>query len=162
MSVKDDDVLIDRRNLMLFAVGAITGFSFFSSSYLFSQIRRVSSKQSLSSLALPNLTNKREPDVLIFSPRGQVVISLLYDGKTMSAPVVVEKAGGPKGLEMLEKALSEKISLYQDDKLSMRTLRRAKVGEPIPRKAYKPVAEVFAKVYQARHEGLRQLIHIVT
>ena len=158
------EVKIDRRTLMLSFLRGGTGLSaLLASLLLFWKTRivrlgRENKKPESRESQILRIT--QESDVVVFSSRGQLVVALRFDKEVMDAPMITAKAEGADGNKMLSAAILSDTAIYQDDRLAMTMLRRLRIGEPIPRKAYKPVASVLARVYRAREKGRAPLVHI--
>lgn len=96
-------------------------------------------------------------DVVITNPT-KLAVALRYDMNTMSAPVVVAKGARLIAEKIREIALQHRVPILQKPELAQVLYKNVNVGEPIPEKLFRAVAEVLAFVYQIdrRAEKIRE------
>jgi type III secretion protein U len=72
----------------------------------------------------------------------EAVVGLRFVRGETPVPVVVCRARGPRGAELRQAAEALGVRAVRDADLAALLLRRARPGEPIPREAYGPVAQL--------------------
>jgi len=87
-------------------------------------------------------------DVVITNPV-KIAVAIRYDGKSMYAPKVVAKGYGYIASRIKEIARRYGIPVVENRWLA-RMLVRVDIGEYIPSKLYRAVAEILAYIYQLR------------
>jgi len=87
-------------------------------------------------------------DVVITNPT-KIAVAIRYDSKTMYAPKVVAKGYGYIASKIKEIARRYGIPVLENKWLA-RMLVKIEVGEYIPAKLYRAVAEILAYIYQLR------------
>ncbi len=87
-----------------------------------------------------------EADVVITNPT-HFAVAIKYDRQTDTAPRVIAKGAGIIAQKIKEIARQNNIPLHEDKPLARELYRIVDVGEEIPEKLYKVVAEVLAFVY---------------
>ncbi len=93
-------------------------------------------------------------DVVITNPT-KIAVAIKYDSKTMYAPKVVAKGYGYIASKIKEIARRYGIPVIENKWLA-RMLVKVEVGEYIPEKLYRAVAEILAYVYQLK-EGYHEV-----
>jgi flagellar biosynthetic protein FlhB len=91
-------------------------------------------------------------DVVITNPT-HYAIALQYDGKKMSAPVVLAKGINIIAERIREVALENRIPLVSNPPLARALHDTVEVDHPIPTQHYRAVAEVISYVYKLRRRG---------
>jgi flagellar biosynthetic protein FlhB len=92
-------------------------------------------------------------DVVVTNPQ-RIAVALRYRVKEMAAPKVVGKGTGYIAQKIRELAREKKIPIVENKPLAQLLYRIVEVGQEIPEKVYRAVAEVLAYVYRIRRGGL--------
>jgi flagellar biosynthetic protein FlhB len=92
-------------------------------------------------------------DVVVTNPQ-RIAVALRYHVGEMAAPKVVGKGTGYIAQKIREIAREKKIPLVENKPLAQLLYRIVEVGQEIPEKLYRAVAEVLAYVYRIRRGGL--------
>ena len=93
----------------------------------------------------------KDADVVITNPT-HFSIAVKYDEATMRAPIVVAKGADLLALRIREIAKDQGIPLVEDKPLARALYKVVEVGDAIPQKLYKAVAEILAYVYQMKND----------
>ncbi len=88
----------------------------------------------------------KDADVVITNPT-HLSVALKYDETTMRAPVVVAKGADILALRIREIAKEHGVPLVENRELARNIYRLVDVGDPVPEKLFKAVAEILAYVY---------------
>ena len=88
-------------------------------------------------------------DVVVTNPTS-LAIALRYDQASMESPKVVAKGAGLIAKKIREIAQAHGLPLVENKPLAQTLYKTAEVGEFIPPKLYRAVAEVLAYVYRLR------------
>jgi flagellar biosynthetic protein FlhB len=88
-------------------------------------------------------------DVIITNPT-HLAIALQYDRGKMIAPVVIAKGAGVLAEKIKEIARSSQIPIVEDKPLAQALYKTVEIGDIIPEKWYKAVAEILAYVYRLK------------
>ncbi|MCX8066030.1 MAG: flagellar biosynthesis protein FlhB [Candidatus Hydrogenedentes bacterium] len=86
-------------------------------------------------------------DVVITNPT-KLAVAIRYDMKTMPAPIVLAKGARIIAEKIREIAIQHQVPILQKPELAQILYRTVNVGEPIPEKLFRAVAEVLAFIYQ--------------
>ncbi|MFQ5513740.1 MAG: flagellar biosynthesis protein FlhB [Myxococcota bacterium] len=86
-------------------------------------------------------------DVVITNPR-HLAVALLYRRGEMGAPKVVAKGAGLLAARIRELAEAAGVPVLENKPLARMLYRSVKVGQSVPERLYKAVAEVLAHVYR--------------
>lgn len=97
----------------------------------------------------------KDADVVITNPT-HFSIAVKYDEATMRAPIVVAKGADLLALRIREIAKDQGVPLVEDKPLARALYKTVEVGDAIPQKLYKAVAEILAYVYQMRKDKKSQ------
>jgi flagellar biosynthetic protein FlhB len=92
-------------------------------------------------------------DVVVTNPQ-RIAVALRYHVGEMAAPKVVGKGTGYIAQKIRELAREKKIPIVENKPLAQLLYRIVEVGQEIPEKLYRAVAEVLAYVYRIRRGGL--------
>lgn len=79
-----------------------------------------------------------------------IAVAIKYDQEDMDAPVLVAKGEGFVAEKIKELAREHNVPLVEDKPLARMLFKHVKLGELIPEKMYKAVAEVLAYVYKLK------------
>lgn len=96
-------------------------------------------------------------DVVITNPT-HYAIALKYDIMKDSAPKVLAKGADEVAGKIKELALKHNIPLHEDKELARALYKFCNVGEHIPEKLFKAVAQVLAYIYQLKNSTRRKTI----
>ncbi len=88
-------------------------------------------------------------DVVITNPT-HIAVALRYDPERDSAPVVVAKGMRLLAERIREIAISHDVPIVENPPLARTLYRTVEVGETIPEKLYRAVAEILAYVYRLK------------
>jgi flagellar biosynthetic protein FlhB len=91
-------------------------------------------------------------DVVVTNPT-ELAVALKYDAETMTAPRVVAKGAGYVARRIREIAVTHGVPIVERKPLAQALFRTCEVGDEIPPKLYRAVAEILAYVYEL--EGRR-------
>jgi len=86
-------------------------------------------------------------DVVVTNP-DHISIALAYDRAEMAAPKVVARGAGLLALRIREIAREHGVPIVENKPLARALYRSARVGEYVPERFYRTVAEVLAYVYR--------------
>ncbi len=86
------------------------------------------------------------------SKKYKVATAIQYDQQKDRAPKVVAKGKGLIAEKIIEKALENDITVYQDEKLSQQ-LYNLSLGDEIPAELYHVIAEVLIFIAKADQEA---------
>jgi len=92
-----------------------------------------------------------EADVIVTNPT-HISIALKYDTQTMISPEIIGKGADHMAMKIREIAKEHDIPLVENVPLARSLYKSVKVGEAVPRSAYKAVAEVLAFVYKLKRK----------
>ena len=90
-----------------------------------------------------------EADVVITNPT-HIAIAVVYDQDRSQSPLVVAKGAGKIARRIKEIAFENEVPVVEDKPLAW-ALYEIELGESIPHDLFQPVAEVLARIYQARN-----------
>jgi flagellar biosynthesis protein FlhB len=88
-------------------------------------------------------------DVVITNPT-HYAVALKYDGKSMSAPIVVAKGSDHLAFKIREVAAANKVEILSSPPLARAVYHSTDIGSQIPSGLYMAVAQVLAYVFQLR------------
>jgi flagellar biosynthetic protein FlhB len=88
-------------------------------------------------------------DVVITNPT-HLAVALQYERGKMVAPTVIAKGAGIVAEKIKEVARSAYVPIIEDKPLAQALYKSVKIGEIIPEKLYKAVAEILAYVYRLK------------
>jgi flagellar biosynthetic protein FlhB len=88
-------------------------------------------------------------DVVITNPT-HLAVALQYERGKMVAPIVLAKGAGTVAEKIKEVARSAYVPIVQDKPLAQALYKSVNIGEIIPEKLYKAVAEILAYVYRLK------------
>jgi flagellar biosynthetic protein FlhB len=91
-------------------------------------------------------------DVVVTNPT-TLAVALLYQHGKMKAPKVVAKGAGFIAERIREIARQSGVPVIENKPLARALFKTVKIGDPIPSKLYRAVAEILAYVYRVRNEG---------
>ena len=91
-----------------------------------------------------------EADVVITNPT-HIAIAVVYDQDRSQSPLVVAKGAGKIAERIKELAFENEVPVVEDKPLAW-ALYEVELGESIPQDLFQPVAEVLARIYQARNK----------
>lgn len=91
-----------------------------------------------------------QADVVVTNPT-ELAIALKYDLETMNAPIVLAKGARLIAQKIKEIAMEHDIPIYENRPLAQSLYKICEVGKEIPFELYQAIAEVFAYVYQSKH-----------
>lgn len=92
----------------------------------------------------------KDADVVITNPT-HLSIAVKYNEATMRAPVVVAKGADLLALKIREIAKENKVPIVENRTLARALYQASEVGDPIPEKLFKAVAEILAYVYNLKN-----------
>lgn len=92
-----------------------------------------------------------EADVIVTNPT-HISVALKYDKETMISPEVIALGADHMAMRIREIAKENDIPLVENVPLARSLYKTVKVGEAVPRSAYKAVAEVLAFVYKLKRK----------
>jgi flagellar biosynthesis protein FlhB len=96
-------------------------------------------------------------DVVITNPT-HYAIALKYDLQKDAAPRVLAKGADEVAKKIKEIAIKNNIPLHEDRDLARALYKFCDIGEQIPEKLFKAVAQILAYVYQLKKNRKRKLI----
>jgi flagellar biosynthetic protein FlhB len=91
----------------------------------------------------------KDADVVITNPT-HYSIAIKYDELTMRAPTLVAKGVDVLALKIREIAKTNSIPIVENKLLARALYKSTEVGEPIPQKMFKAVAEILAYVFSLK------------
>lgn len=92
----------------------------------------------------------KDADVVITNPT-HISMAIKYDEKTMNAPMVIAKGADMLALKIRELAKTNAVPIVENKPLARSLYKTTEVGEPIPQKLFKAVAEILAYVYNLKN-----------
>lgn len=93
----------------------------------------------------------QDADVVITNPT-HLSIAVKYDEATMRAPIVVAKGADLLALRIREIAKEHRVPIVENKPLARSIYKTVEIGEPIPQKLFKAVAEILAYVYNLKKD----------
>ncbi|MBI3803015.1 MAG: flagellar biosynthesis protein FlhB [Nitrospirae bacterium] len=93
-------------------------------------------------------------DVVVTNPT-HLAVALLYQHGKMSAPKVVAKGAGFVAERIRELARQNGVPVIENKPLARALFKTVKIGDPVPSKLYRAVAEILAYVYRLRGKAAR-------
>ena len=102
-------------------------------------------------------------DVVVTNPT-HVAVAIKYDADTMAAPKVVAKGGDYLALRIRQLAAEFGIPIVQRPPLARAIYEGVEVGEYVPERLYRAIAEILAYVYEltGRSPGTRRSRDVVS
>jgi len=94
-----------------------------------------------------------QADVVITNP-SHIAVALQYEREKMNAPVVVAKGRGFIAEKIKEIARRHNVPIVENRWLAQMLYKSVEIGEEIPVKFYKAVAEVLAYIYRLKDKRL--------
>ena len=113
------------------------------------QIKRRIRKQMLISAKKRMMRDIPQADVVVTNPT-HVAVALKYDLQKDSAPRVVAKGMDILAQRIKKIAAENKVPLYEDVELARALYKSTEVGDTIPSKLFKAVAQILAYIYQMK------------
>jgi len=113
------------------------------------QIKRRIRKQMLISAKKRMMRDIPHADVVVTNPT-HVAVALKYDLQKDSAPRVVAKGMDILAQRIKKIAAENKVPLYEDVELARALYKSTEVGDTIPSKLFKAVAQILAYIYQMK------------
>jgi len=86
---------------------------------------------------------------VITNPR-ELAVALQYEREKMNAPVVIAKGAGFIAEKIKEIARKHNVPLVENKYLARMLYKSVEIGQEIPFKFYKAVAEILAYVYRIK------------
>jgi flagellar biosynthetic protein FlhB len=93
-------------------------------------------------------------DVVITNPT-QLAVALKYDQEMMNSPQVVAKGERLIAKKIREIAKAHGIPIVEDKPLARSLFKMCDIGDLVPEKLYRAVAEVLAYVYRLKEKAVR-------
>jgi len=93
-------------------------------------------------------------DVVITNPT-QLAVALKYDQEMMDSPQVVAKGERLIAKKIREIAKAHGIPIVEDKPLARSLFKMCDIGDLVPEKLYRAVAEVLAYVYRLKNKAVR-------
>jgi flagellar biosynthetic protein FlhB len=93
----------------------------------------------------------QDADVVITNPT-HLSVAVKYDEATMHAPIVVAKGADLLALKIRELAKENRVPLVENKPIAQNLYKNVEVGEPVPQKLFKAVAEILAYVYNLKKD----------
>jgi flagellar biosynthetic protein FlhB len=93
----------------------------------------------------------QDADVVITNPT-HLSVAIKYDEATMRAPIVVAKGADLLALKIREIAKEHRVPLVENKPIAQSLYKTVEVGEPIPQKMFKAVAEILAYVFNINNK----------
>ena len=90
-----------------------------------------------------------EATVVITNPT-HLAVALKYDDKVMQAPQIIAKGAGHIAVRIKEKAVENKIPIYEDKPLARSLYKGSEIGDYVPVELYHAVASVLAAIYSLK------------
>lgn len=94
-------------------------------------------------------------DVIVTNPT-HVAVALRYDAKAMAAPTVIAKGADLMAEHIRKLAIEHNVPIVRRPPLARAIYAACEVGQEVPSKFYKAVAEVLAYVYELAGRGRRK------
>jgi flagellar biosynthetic protein FlhB len=92
-------------------------------------------------------------DVVVTNPQ-HLAVALAYESRKMKAPKVVAKGAGFIAERIKKEAQKHRVPIVEDKPLAQTLYKSVEVGQEIPARLYKAVAEILAYVYRlAKHKA---------
>jgi len=88
-------------------------------------------------------------DVVITNPT-TIAVALMYEREIMAAPQIVAKGKGVIARKIREVAEEHKIPIIENKPLAWALYESAEIGDEVPEKLYRGVAEILAMVYKLK------------
>lgn len=88
-------------------------------------------------------------DVVITNPT-TLAVALMYDRKVMGAPQIVAKGQGVVARKIRELAEEHGVPIVQNKPLAWALFESSEIGDEVPEKLYRGVAEILAMVYKLK------------
>lgn len=100
--------------------------------------------------------NVPKADVIVTNPT-ELAIAIKYDAETMSAPRVIAKGADYLAAKIREIAALHGIPIVERRPLAQALFKTVEVGQEVPERFYKAIAEILAYVYElsGRARGMR-------
>ncbi|HOP05796.1 MAG TPA: flagellar biosynthesis protein FlhB [candidate division Zixibacteria bacterium] len=95
-----------------------------------------------------------QADVVVTNPT-HLAVALKYDPEEMSAPMVVAKGARLVAQRIKEIARQHNIPVIEDKPLARSLFKLCEIGEVVPEKLFKAVAELLAYVYRLKKKVVR-------
>lgn len=118
-----------------------------------SRIRRIQYMMSKNRM----IQDVMKADVVITNPT-HFAIALKYDMQKDSSPKVLAKGTDEVAKKIKELALKHNIPLHEDKELARALYKFCNVGEYIPEKLFKAVAQVLAYIYQLKNNKRKPIV----
>jgi len=90
-----------------------------------------------------------EATVVITNPT-HLAVALKYDDKVMQAPQIIAKGADHIAVRIKEKAVENKIPIYEDKPLARSLYKDSEIGDYVPVELYHAVASVLAAIYSLK------------
>jgi len=97
----------------------------------------------------------KDADVVITNPT-HYSIAVKYDEVAMRAPIIVAKGVDVLALKIREIAKTNSVPIVENKPLARALYKSTEIGEPIPQKPFKAVAEILAYVYSLKQGSERE------
>ncbi|MFH1419572.1 MAG: flagellar biosynthesis protein FlhB [Planctomycetota bacterium] len=94
-------------------------------------------------------------DVVVTNPT-QLAIAIKYDAKTMHAPTVVAKGQNLLARKIREVAIQHGVPILERKALAQSLYKLVEVGQEVPERFYKAIAEILAYVYELSGKAKRR------
>ena len=91
-------------------------------------------------------------DVVITNPT-TLAVALMYDREIMAAPQVVAKGRGVIARKIRELAEEHGVPIVENKPLAWALYESSEIGDEVPEKLYRGVAEILAMVYKLKKAG---------
>ena len=88
-------------------------------------------------------------DVVITNPT-TLAVALMYDSEVMAAPQVVAKGKGLIARKIRELAEEHGVAIIENRPLAWALYESTEIGDEVPEKLYRGVAEILAMVYRLK------------
>jgi flagellar biosynthesis protein FlhB len=121
--------------------------------FIKSRIRRVQYTMAKSRM----MQNVPKADVVITNPT-HYAIAIKYDMQKDSAPKVLAKGVDEVAQKIKEIAVKNNVPLHEDRELARALYKFCEVGDFIPEKLFKAVAQILAYIYQLKNNKKRKMI----
>jgi flagellar biosynthesis protein FlhB len=93
------------------------------------------------------MANVPKADVVITNP-DHIAVALKYEPSRMAAPVLLAKGKGLIAAKIREAARKSEVPIVENKPLARLIFKIVDIGEAIPEKLYRAVAEILAYVYK--------------
>ncbi len=94
-----------------------------------------------------------DADVVVTNPT-HIAVAIQYDHKNFDAPIVVAKGSGQIAEKIKKLARDNDIPLIEDKPLARLLFQTVEIGQMIPEKLYRAVAEILAYVFRLKGKAL--------